>query len=95
MASDVSSISTTINNGLLTQLLSKQHFQPKVDSNSTAPRVRRKHQRLPSSLLIAIIRLLRQIFQWLQPGHRPLFVFRGHLPPRIPIAIPEAPLTSE
>jgi len=51
MDSDVSTISMSINNGLLAQLLSIQHLQPKVDSNPIAPRVRRKRQRLPPSLL--------------------------------------------
>jgi hypothetical protein len=52
MASDGSIISMSINNELLAQLYQWNTFQPKVDSNPIAPRVRRKRQRLPPSLLI-------------------------------------------
>jgi hypothetical protein len=52
MDSDVSSISMSINNGVLTQLLSIQQLPTQVDLNPIADRVRRKCQRLPSSRCI-------------------------------------------
>ena len=49
--SDVTSISMSINNRLLRNSYQYNNFQPKVDSNPIAPRVRRKRQRLPPNLL--------------------------------------------
>jgi hypothetical protein len=52
MDSDVSSISMSINNRLLTTPLNTTTSSPKVDSNPIVDRVRRKRQRLPSSRCI-------------------------------------------
>ena len=42
----------SINNGSSRNSYQYNNFQPKVDSNPIAPRVRRKRQRLPPNLLI-------------------------------------------